>query len=72
MNLSEIKKFLKQRGQACLYDFVSNYGVEAGEIRSILEVHVKEGKVRKRIFSTCCNGGCQECITAEYEFYEWL
>ena len=41
MDISKIKAFLEQRGQACLYDFVSHCGVEAEEIHAILEGCVK-------------------------------
>jgi len=72
MDISQIKAFLNERGQACLYDFSAHFNIEEEEIRTSLEKLKEEGKVKKEIISHCCNSGCYDCFSDSYEFYSWI
>ncbi|MDH3973786.1 MAG: FeoC-like transcriptional regulator [Deltaproteobacteria bacterium] len=72
MNISQIKSFLLERKEACLYDFSLHFKLPEEEINKVLRQLFHEGKVRKNIVAHCCNSGCSECYTDAYEFYSWI
>lgn len=72
MNIHQIKTFLLEREEACLYDFVVHFNLPEEKIKESLKQLVEEKKVRKAIVAQCCNSGCSECYTDVYEFYSWV
>ena len=70
MILSDIKTYLRQRGQASLADLAVHFGSEPEAVRGMLEIWIRKGKVAQmRIGGSC--GGCTQCDPAANEVYQW-
>jgi len=72
MNISQIKDFLLEHEEACLYDFALHFKLPEEEIKKMLDQLTAEGKLKKSIIANCCNSGCSECYTDVYEYYSWI
>lgn len=72
MILSDIRKYLEQRGQASLGDIALHFDTEPDAVRGMLEAWMRKGKVIKRSSSASCGTACQSCDAASTELYVWV
>jgi hypothetical protein len=71
MILSEIRDYLKLRGQCTLSDIALHFDTEADAVRGMLDIWVKKGKIEKRSATASCGTSCQSCDPATTEVYTW-
>ena len=71
MILSELKNYVKSRGQVSLKDAALHFDVEADAIRGMLDFWVSKGKVSKRSNDAACAGGCACSFKEDQEMYVW-
>ncbi len=71
MILSQIRDYLKQRGQCTLSDIALHFDTDADAVRGMLDVWIRKGKVEKRSATASCGTSCQSCDPAATEIYIW-
>ncbi|PID77078.1 MAG: sugar metabolism transcriptional regulator [Deltaproteobacteria bacterium] len=69
--LSEIKKYLKQRGQASLEEIAIHFGSEPGAIQEMLGILIKKGSIEKYQPSGGKCGSCCGCSSGDMAIYCW-
>lgn len=69
MILSEMKSYLIERRRAPIGDLAARFGVETDALRSMLDVWVRKGRLRRVDGGAC--GSCCGCAAAGAEIYEW-
>ena len=72
MILSDIRNYLKQRGQCTLSDIALHFDTDADAVRGMLDIWIRKGKVGKRSATDSCGTQCQSCDPAATEVYFWL
>ena len=65
MNLSNIRDYLKQRGQCTLSDIALHFETDADAVRGMLDIWVRKGKVEKSSAIESCGTSCQSCEPAD-------
>lgn len=71
MILSEVRDYLKQRGQCTLSDIALHFDSDADAVRGMLEIWIRKGKVEKSSATASCGTSCQSCDPAATEIYSW-
>ena len=71
MILSQVRDYLKHRGQCTLSDIALHFDTDASAVRGMLDIWIKKGKVEKRSATTSCGTSCQSCDPATTEVYIW-
>lgn len=71
MILSQVRDYLKQRGQCTLSDIALHFDTDADAVRGMLDVWIRKGKVEKRSATASCGSSCQSCDPAATEIYIW-
>lgn len=72
MILSEIRKYLQQRGQASLSDIALHFDSNPDAVRGMLETWIRKGKVHKHLLNSACGSSCSKCESDATEIYEWI
>lgn len=72
MILSDVRDYLKQRGQCTLSDIALHFDTDADAVRGMLDVWIRKGKIEKRFVTDSCGTSCQSCDPAATEVYSWL
>ncbi len=72
MIFSEVRDYLKQRGQCTLSDVALHFDTDANAVRGMLDIWIKKGKVEKRSATASCGTSCQSCDPATTEVYFWV
>lgn len=72
MILSQIRDYLKQRGQCTLSDIALHFDTDADAVRGMLDIWLRKGKVEKRSATASCGSSCQSCDPAATEVYYWV
>jgi len=72
MILTEIRDYLKLKGQAPLRDMALEFGMDQDALRPILKQWIAKGKIEKLPQGTSCSGGCHSCEPDTIELYRWL
>jgi hypothetical protein len=72
MILTEVRDYLKNRGQAPLRDMALSFGMDEAALRPLLDQWIAKGKVKKLPSGTTCGGGCSSCAPQTIEIYQWL
>ena len=72
MILSDIKRYLAERGQATLADIALHCDAEPNAVRGMLEQWIRKGKVEMQMASGSCGSSCSSCDPATVEIYIWL
>jgi hypothetical protein len=70
--LSDIKRYLSERGQATLADMALHFQSSPDAVRGMLEVWAGKGKVRRHLTDPSCGSSCSQCDPASVEIYEWI
>ncbi|PIE64582.1 MAG: sugar metabolism transcriptional regulator [Desulfobacterales bacterium] len=69
--LSEIKKYVKQKGQVSLEEIAVHFGREPDVIQEMLAMLLRKGKIKQRpADKTGCNG-CGWCQSGKLTIYYW-
>ncbi|VAW50160.1 hypothetical protein MNBD_GAMMA06-1711 [hydrothermal vent metagenome] len=71
MILSQVRDYLKKRGQCTLSDIALHFDTDANAVRGMLEIWIKKGKVEKQSATASCGTSCQSCDPAATEVYTW-
>mgnify|MGYP000143266632 CR=1 FL=1 len=71
MILTDIRRYLEQRGQASLGDISRHLEADPEAVRGMLEHWMRKGRVRRYPVGAAC-GGCGQCEGSGLEVYEWL
>jgi hypothetical protein len=71
MILSQVRDYLKQRGQCSLSDIALHFDTDADAVRGMLEIWIRKGKVEKHSATGSCGTTCQSCDPATTEIYSW-
>ena len=71
MILSDISRYLEQRGQATLADIALHFDTDPDAVRGMLDVWIRKGHVYRRLASASCGSRCQQCDPAATEIYVW-
>ncbi len=69
--LSELKHYLRERGQVSLADVARHFDVPPEVARQMLGVWVKKGKVQQTQATASCGSSCSQCDPATTELYIW-
>jgi len=72
MILTQVRDYLKQRGQAPLRDMALEFSMDQDALRPIVEQWVAKGKVEKMPEGSACGGGCNNCEPQSIELYQWI
>ena len=71
MILSQVRDYIKHRGQCTLSDIALHFDADADAVRGMLEVWIRKGKVEKHSATESCGTSCQSCDPAATEIYSW-
>ena len=71
MILSDIRRYLEQRGQATLADIALHFDADPNAVRGMLNVWIRKDKVYKKMATASCGGSCSQCDPAATEIYVW-
>lgn len=71
MILSELKGYVKSRGQVSLKEAALHFDVEPEAVRGMLEFWVSKGKISRYINDADCAGGCNCSYREDREIYLW-
>jgi hypothetical protein len=71
MILSEIRDYVRERGQVSLRDIALHFDSDPAAVRSMLERWIRKGKVLRRSLSAGCGGNCNQCDPSATEVYVW-
>ncbi len=71
MILSDIRRYLEQRGQASLSDISLHFDADPDAVRGMLDAWIRKGKVIRRSSTASCGSTCQSCDPASTELYAW-
>jgi len=71
MILSQVRDYLKERGQCTLSDVALHFDIDADAVRGMLDIWIRKGKVEKSSATASCGTSCQSCDPAATEVYSW-
>lgn len=72
MILSELKVFVKQRGEVSLTDIVNHFDTDPQAVRGMLEFWINKGKLKRIDTPQPCKGSCScQVSEAAGERYRW-
>jgi putative ferrous iron transport protein C len=71
MILSDIRKYIEQRGQATLVDMANHFEADPEALRGMLNVWIRKGKVTRHVCTSSCGSSCTRCDSAATEIYAW-
>jgi len=72
MILSEIKRYLQQRGGASVADIALHLDTPPEAINGMLETLLRKGRVRRQLLNATCGSSCGKCDSATTERYMWV
>jgi len=72
MIVTEVRDYLRQRGQAPLRDMALAFNMDQDALRPILEQLIVKGKAEKLPEGSTCGGGCHSCAPETIEIYQWI
>jgi putative ferrous iron transport protein C len=70
--LSDIKRYLQERGQASLQDIALHFDAEPEAVRGMLEQWVRKGRVERMMLTDNCGSSCSKCNPSGVEYYLWV
>jgi len=71
MILSDVRRYLEQRGQATLADMALHFDADPDAIRGMLEIWMRKGRIHRRMATAACGSRCSQCDPAATEIYVW-
>ena len=70
MLISEINRFLAERGRATMADLTDRFGIAPAALRGMLDLLVAKGRITRIEAGGDC-GSCCRCAPTTLEVYEW-
>ncbi|MDX1823673.1 MAG: FeoC-like transcriptional regulator [Thiohalomonadales bacterium] len=71
MILSDIRKYIEQRGQVTLADMANHFESDPEALRGMLNVWIRKGKITRHLCTSACGSSCKGCDSAATEIYIW-
>ena len=71
MILSDIKRYLQERGQASLEDIALHFGSSTEATRGMLALLVNKGVLEQCQSALACGTSCTQCDASALEIYRW-
>ncbi len=71
MILSDLRTYLRERGQSSLQDIALHFDTDPDALRGMLDHWIRKGKVSRMTNASCASGGCTQCDPAAVEIYAW-
>lgn len=71
MILSDIRRYMADRGQATLADVALHFDIMPDAARGMLDVLVSKGTLELRLLNASCGSSCTQCDPASTEIYSW-
>jgi putative ferrous iron transport protein C len=71
MILSEVRDYLRERGQASLRDLALHFDASPEALRGMLAHWVLRGQVSRHRATGACGDSCTQCDPAAVELYAW-
>ena len=71
MILSDLRDYLRERGQASLQDMALHFDADPEALRGMLETWIRKGKVSRYSAKASCGDSCTQCDPASVEIYSW-
>lgn len=72
MIVTEVRDYLRTRGQASLRDMALEFGMDQDALRPVLEQWVLKGKIARLPEGSTCAGSCSACEPETIELYQWI
>ncbi len=71
MILSDLRAYLRERGQSSLQDMALHFDTDPDALRGMLEHWIRKGKVSRMTNASCASSGCTQCNPSTVEIYVW-
>ena len=71
MILSEVRDYVRRRGQATLADIALHFDTEPDTVRGMLDIWLRKGVMYKQPATASCGSSCSQCDSAVTEIYVW-
>lgn len=71
MILSDLRDYIKQRQQVSLADIVNHFDTDEQAARLMLDIWINKGKIHRKRATASCGSSCNQCQTANTEYYLW-
>ena len=71
MILTDVRDYLRSKGQASLRDMALEFNMEQEALRPLLEQLINKGKAEKQPQGSVCEGSCHACEPETIEIYQW-
>lgn len=72
MILVDIRHYLVHYHTATLNELAIHFDTDPESIRSMLQIWINKGKIKKLPVQTGCGGGCSQCRCFLGESYQWV
>lgn len=72
MILSDIRRYLQQRGRASLADIAVHFDTDPDAVRGMLAVWMRKGRVHRQTATASCGSSCSKCQATATEIYVWV
>lgn len=69
MTPSELRTYLRQRGQASLVDLVARFDTDPEVVRDVLGYWQRKGRIQET--AAGCGKSCGNCNNGPVVFYQW-
>lgn len=67
---SQIREYLKLRGQVSLTDLSSHFDADPDAVRAMMDIWIRKGKVEESETASCSKGCCS-CNPEPLTIYAW-
>lgn len=71
MILSQVREYIRERGNATLSDVALHFDAEPEAVRGMLEIWINKGKIHRQSATENCGSSCNSCDSAAIEIYSW-
>ena len=71
MILSDIRNYVKSRGQVTLSDIVTHFDSESSAMEGMLQRWIDKGIIEKRRLTSSCGDSCNQCGVSDSMLYVW-
>lgn len=71
MILSDIRNYVKSRGQVTLNDIAIHFDSESSAMEGMLQRWVDKGIIEKKRLTSSCGEGCQQCGVSDSLMFVW-
>ncbi|MEE9342970.1 MAG: FeoC-like transcriptional regulator [Gammaproteobacteria bacterium] len=72
MILSDLRKYLEERGQTSLGDIALHFDASPEALQGMLDIWIRKGKIEKRSATASCGSSCNQCEPTATELYVWV